>query len=55
MINFIVLQTQIYIYIYPYPIFSGGNNSVVLGKISMFADDSSFLFWLGNKDDENGK
>ena len=44
-----------HIYIYPYPIFSGGNNSDILRKMSMLNDDTSFSFWLGNKDDENGK
>ena len=43
------------IYIYPYPTFSGGNNSDILRKMSMFTDDASFSFWLDNKDDENGK
>ena len=47
-------RTYVYIYIFT-QYGSGGNNSDVLGKMNMFADDSSFSFWLGNKDDENGK
>ena len=51
-----VLESLSHICIYIFTQYgSGGNNSDVLGKMNMFADDLNFSFWLGNKDVENGK